>query len=1420
MPIVTKKNGELYASTTNSGLQAEPRIAALASGGYVVVWESDTGAGVRAQRFDASGAMVGGEIVVADSSVDDMDPEVATLASGGFVILWKNRDWDGDGDLLLGQIYTAGGAPLGTQLQIAAPTADTYFGYLSDPAVFALPGGGFVALWQGDDVLAQIYDPAGAKVGGEILIDAESGQSQPIAAAIGSGRFVIAWREQGPDGWLQLKSQVFDSDGDRIGGEVSYLNGRNPGALSALAGGGFVMAWDNGYSGTILAQRYDVDGAPVGAQITVVSYTYPTHSELPNVLALPWGGFLVSWNYFDNGSPSLRAQLFDADGVAIGASFRLDGEPIDRDFGFNSRADLALLPSGEVVATWSSEKGGNAAQAGIKVQHLLMPALGTTGADALTGTGGDDSIAALAGNDSVSGGAGKDEIDGGSGDDVLSGGAGGDTLYGGPGTDTADFSGEAAPVAVNLHWNGSLATSGHPAGLKFLAPGQALDGTGAIDQLTAIENLILTAGDDRAYGSTGANRIEAGAGNDTITTFDGDDMVLGGAGRDILLGGEGNDLLEGGGDADELRGDLGSDTIDGGAGNDSLYGEGGLYFFFFVPSDDVLRGGDGNDFMQGGVGVDSFDGGANDELSPSAINNGDRVAFFERFATQGVVADLRTGIISNDGFGNVETMANVESLGPGTGFVDTFYGNDSRNLLDGALGDNLYGLGGDDIVILRAVPGTADGGSGHDTILLQSGGGWYVADQDGDGVAEIAPAMTDGWVVDLSDGYIKDGYGVFGTVEGFESVIGSARDDSLLGSSVDNNLAGGGGSDFLWGASGNDTLDGGAGDDIVQGIEGDDVMGGGAGNDVLKGGSGVDSFDGGADTGAFTDGTVGYGDRISFQESHGTQGVVADLRTGIISNDGFGNVESMNGIESLGSDSAFADTLYGNDSINALIGGLGDSLYGFGGDDLLQLSAAAALVDGGSGVDRLHLSSNLLAYRPDSDGDGVVEFAYPMASGYNVSLAAGTLRDGYGNVGTVTGVEDLTGSELGDELRGGAAANRLDGGAGNDFLLLQDGGDDSGFGGDGNDVIYFGSALTGADRADGGAGRDALVLQGNVTAVLTDTNFVGIESISIQSGANTRFGDTANNFYDFDVTTADGNVAAGQQLIVNGQSLRAGEDFTFDGSAETDGRFLVYGGHGVDDLTGGAGVDVFFFEGQRWGAGDRVDGRGGRDSLVISGGSGVTRVVFEADSFTNIESVSLNNRFASDPSQKPSYEIVLHNGNVAPGATLIVNGSSITGAAQFVDIDGSAVHDGKLILLGGAGNDVLIGGDGADVLFAGGGADDLTGGAGADIFRFDAASDSAGDPDTIHDFETALDRIDLSRIDANMLASGNQAFRWIGAAAFSGQGSASAGQLRAFRQDPTTWLVEGDTDGDGDADLLLAVVTAPAAELGFSAFLA
>jgi Ca2+-binding RTX toxin-like protein len=126
---------------------------------------------------------------------------------------------------------------------------------------------------------------------------------------------------------------------------------------------------------------------------------------------------------------------------------------------------------------------------------------------------------------------------------------------------------------------------------------------------------------------------------------------------------------------------------------------------------------------------------------------------------------------------------------------------------------------------------------------------------------------------------------------------------------------------------------------------------------------------------------------------------------------------------------------------------------------------------------------------------------------------------------------------------------------------------------------------------------------------------------------------------------------------------------------------------------------------------------------------------------------------------------------------------------------------GKDRLVGRTGNDTLDGGAGRDRLTGGEGADLLTGGGGKDTFIYQNVSDSgttAATRDTITGFIPGTDIVDLSAIDADAGADGNQAFTFIDTAAFSH----TAGELRYGHSGGNT-IVKGDVDGDGAADFSL-----------------
>ncbi|MEG3182148.1 FG-GAP-like repeat-containing protein [Sphingomonas sp. LT1P40] len=328
---------------------------------------------------------------------------------------------------------------------------------------------------------------------------------------------------------------------------------------------------------------------------------------------------------------------------------------------------------------------------------------------------------------------------------------------------------------------------------------------------------------------------------------------------------------------------------------------------------------------------------------------------------------------------------------------------------------------------------------------------------------------------------------------------------------------------------------------------------------------------------------------------------------------------------------------------------------------------------------------------------------------------------------TVNGV-----SNAGDELHGDTGANSLSGTASSDYFDLSQGGADNANGGMGNDAFMMGAELDADDTIDGAGGtNDQVGLRGDYTGgnalVLGANTLSNIETIGLLSGAGNSY----------DITTHDNNVAAGQVLTVFGTGLGAGNNFTFDGSAETNGSFRIYGGAGTDDLTGGAQNDGFWFGPGRFDPTvDRVNGGGGtNDQLALDGDYTIT---LDGTAIQGVEAITLQRGPVGDSN---SFNLTLADSLVADAGGLTIWGYPLLTSLR---VDGSAEAGGDLRIYGGAVGDNLIGGGGDDWLWGGAGGDRLTGGAGADIFAYDVASQSTGvNYDILVGFNAAQDKIDL-----------------------------------------------------------------------------
>ena len=1011
---------------------------------------------------------------------------------------------------------------------------------------------------------------------------------------------------------------------------------------------------------------------------------------------------------------------------------------------------------------------------------------GDGNANVLAGSEGNDSLAGGAGNDALYGDGfigtqgspsgpittyeDVSELGGVSGDDTLEGGDGNDQLFGGGGNDTASYAAAAGAVFAGLGAGGS--------GGSFGAAGN--------DSFNSIENLTGSDFNDQFGGNDEINVLTGNGGHDIMVGRGGDDVLIGGDGDDYLRGDDGDagdDIIDGGSGWDRaafnlalagvtidlnIQGvaqdtGLGMDTLisiehaSGSTFNDTIIGDGGDNWLRTWGGDDVVSGNGGNDLIETMPGNNVVDGGSGVD-SWSFYGDG---TFFSSgvtvsLALQGTAQDTGQGVMLATGFENLS----------GTIYGDTLVGDNGGNVLAGDLGDDtLRGGAGNDVLLGDGsifVDWHGDGGSGPITQfaditgilggvagndLLEGGLGNDALDGAG-GIDTASYANASGGVnVNLGSGLALGADGD-DTLANIENAIGSQFGDTLNGSGGDNVLEGLGGNDIIQGQGGNDTIYGGDGDDTLRGdagelslaVSGDDVIHGGNGNDGLRGGlgddqlygganndlmrgnGGVDYFDGGADDG---EGFNGIGDRVSFFDARATQGAVADLRTGVISNDGFGNAESMVGIESLGADTAYVDTFYGNDARNFIGGSRGDHLFGFGDNDSFQMGSAAAVVDGGSGIDTLGLDSSGGWLTPDADADGLAESAAAALVGWTVNLAAGTIVDGYGNSGSVTGIENVTGSQLGDTLTGDANANVLNGGDGDD--TLQGGlGDDTLDGGNGSDTASYANAsgsvtvtLTALGGSSSGAdGVDSLTSVENVTGSAFNDTLVGNGGVNLIQGGDghdvirggggndTIEGGGGDDFLRGDdgddlIRGGDGFDRVGFASSAVGVTVNltiVGAQATGQGSDTFDGIEHVSGTQFNDVITGNSG-DNWLWGGSN-GAGvtgnDVINGGGGNDLIevgagthTLNGGTGTGDTLSFRGNGTDISAAGITYSLANQGA----------NQNTEQGMMLTSGFENVSGSIHADTIIGNSAAN---TLAGDIGNDTLRGEDGNDIIYGDG----------------------------------------------------------------------------------------------------------------------
>ena len=540
--------------------------------------------------------------------------------------------------------------------------------------------------------------------------------------------------------------------------------------------------------------------------------------------------------------------------------------------------------------------------------------------------------------------------------------------------------------------------------------------------------------------------------------------------------------------------------------------------------DDRIWGSGGDDILEGGARADRLDGGGG--LDWAAYRDSDAA----------VTINLAEGIVQG-GHAEGDVLTEIENI-IGAAYDDVLIGNDDTNRLEG-------GAGAD----------RPDGRAGSD---------WASYRGSNEGVS-----------IDLAEGAVAGGHAQGDVIANIENLAGSDFADVLRGDDKANRLDGEGGDDRLWGAGGNDVLTGGDGDDwllgspgadqldggagfdvlsyelsdagvtvnlgegaltggyaqgdVIVGVEhvmgsdyrdaltgdsgpnelhgigGDDELRGNGGDDVLEGGAGADRLDGGPGV-----------DWLSYAGSDGSVSVrLYDGYTGRSHADG----DVISGFENLRG-STYADALAGDGRANRLEGGAGDDqLSGNSGDDVLEGGAGADRLDGGAGLDTA---------------------SYGLSdAGVRVNLAEGTVEGGHAQGDVIRSIENVTGSDYEDVIRGDNGANHLAGGAGDDRL--------------------HGGA--GADRLDGGEGTDLIEYWSSDAGVI----------VNLKEG--TAAGGHAEGDVIVDIERVWGSRYRDILVGDDGDNLLDGHHGEDDLQGEGGDDWMI-GSPGADKLDGGEGSDV------------------------------------------------------------------------------------------------------------------------------------------------------------------------------------------------------------------------------------------------------
>ncbi len=364
-------------NTTTADSQRLGTSAAMLDGGYVTTWYSMNQDGnghwdIYAQRFDSAGEKTGTEFRVnTDDDNHQFWSDVAGLTGGGFVISWLDFSEGGvAGEYGVHyQVYDASGNTVGSEANANTTTLGQQFP--SD--IVGTDDGGFVLTWRSENVdgdgmavITRKFDATGAPLSAEIQVNTTTlgDQSAGALAALPGGGYLVAWQSENVDAaGTAIVFQRFDAAGGKIGGEIqantTTLGDQAAAYIAMLSDGGFIVAWTSndhlaGDGSGVYFQRYDVAGSPVGGEVTIDEAGGAIALSDIQVEGLPGGGWITSWRSNADGDFDVFMERYAADGTLIEDNVVVTNAADEQRY-----PRLAVLNNGDAVFNWTDINGAD-----------------------------------------------------------------------------------------------------------------------------------------------------------------------------------------------------------------------------------------------------------------------------------------------------------------------------------------------------------------------------------------------------------------------------------------------------------------------------------------------------------------------------------------------------------------------------------------------------------------------------------------------------------------------------------------------------------------------------------------------------------------------------------------------------------------------------------------------------------------------------------------------------------------------------------------------------------------------------------------------------------------------------------------------------------------------------------------------------